>query len=198
MYICVCKCLLQNNIAGVPSSRATFGFPQCCASTCARSSCTRHASCVDSKPKIKIPTSASLPKRRGFGHVCLGLVHVGCIPQCSRPQHTSAFVWVFFCAYARVLLMISAALDVHVTHTQHIHTLTYTHTHIHTHHTIMSFSQDSSFTTSVSKLVRNIRITWTNHLLRVRSTILCSFALFEFVLSCVCAHVCIRIYFCFV
>jgi len=34
-------------------SRATFGFPQYCASTCARSSCTRHANCVDSKPKTK-------------------------------------------------------------------------------------------------------------------------------------------------
>jgi len=33
VYICVCECLLQNNIAGVPSSRATFGFPQYCAST---------------------------------------------------------------------------------------------------------------------------------------------------------------------
>jgi len=51
MYICVCECLLQNNIAGSPSSRATFGFPQYCASTCAPSRCTRHASCVDSKPK---------------------------------------------------------------------------------------------------------------------------------------------------
>ena len=53
MYICVCECLLQNNIAGVPSSRAIFVFPQYCASTCARSGCTRHASCVDSKQKKK-------------------------------------------------------------------------------------------------------------------------------------------------
>jgi len=51
LYICVCECLLQNNIAGVPSSWATSGFPQYCASTCARFGCTRHASCVDSKPK---------------------------------------------------------------------------------------------------------------------------------------------------
>jgi len=51
MYICVGECLLQNNIAGVLSSRATFGFPQYCSSTCARSDCTRHTSCVDSKPK---------------------------------------------------------------------------------------------------------------------------------------------------
>ena len=52
LYICVCECLLPNNIAGVPSSRATSGFPQYCASTCARFGCTRHASCVDSKPKM--------------------------------------------------------------------------------------------------------------------------------------------------
>jgi len=35
----------------VASSRATSGFPRSCASTHARSGCTRHASCVDSKPK---------------------------------------------------------------------------------------------------------------------------------------------------
>jgi len=34
-----------------PSSRATSGFHQYCASTCARFGCTRHASCVASKPK---------------------------------------------------------------------------------------------------------------------------------------------------
>jgi len=44
---------LENNIAGVPPGRAAFGYPQYCASTCARSSCTRHASCVDSKPTKK-------------------------------------------------------------------------------------------------------------------------------------------------
>jgi len=52
VYICACKYLIQNNIAGVPSSRATSGFPQYCASTCVRFGCTRHASCVDTKPKI--------------------------------------------------------------------------------------------------------------------------------------------------
>ena len=51
LYICVCECLLQNNIAGVLSSRATSGFPQYCAPTCARFGYTRHASCVDSRPK---------------------------------------------------------------------------------------------------------------------------------------------------
>jgi len=53
LYIFVYECLFQNNIAGVPSSRATSGSPQYCASTCARFFCTRHASCVDSKPKKK-------------------------------------------------------------------------------------------------------------------------------------------------
>jgi len=54
LYICVCECLvLQNNIAGVPSSRATFGFPQYCASTCVCFACIRNASCVDTKPKKK-------------------------------------------------------------------------------------------------------------------------------------------------
>jgi len=38
-------------LAGVPSSRATFGFPQYCASTFVRFGCTRHASFVDTKPK---------------------------------------------------------------------------------------------------------------------------------------------------
>ena len=45
-YICVYECLLQNHIAGVPSSRVTPGYPQYCASTCACFGCTRHASCV--------------------------------------------------------------------------------------------------------------------------------------------------------
>ena len=39
------------SIAGVPSSRATSGFPQYCASTCVCFGCTQHASCVDPKPK---------------------------------------------------------------------------------------------------------------------------------------------------
>jgi len=52
LYICVCECLLQINIAGVPSSRATFGFPQYCASTCVRFGCTQHDSNVDTKPKF--------------------------------------------------------------------------------------------------------------------------------------------------
>ena len=56
LYICVCEYILKNNIAGVPSSRATSGFPQYCASTCVRFGCTRHASCVDSKPKKKQKT----------------------------------------------------------------------------------------------------------------------------------------------
>jgi len=111
LYICVCKCLLQNNnhkskhkIAEVPSSQAfpvflitappslcvpavlvalavwiqnqenkknsrcayankfkvhcgsafeqgASGLPDYCTSICVRSSCTRRASCVDSKPK---------------------------------------------------------------------------------------------------------------------------------------------------
>jgi len=51
LYVCVCECLLQIYLAGVPSSRATFGFPQYCASICARFGCTRNASCVDTTPK---------------------------------------------------------------------------------------------------------------------------------------------------
>ena len=43
----------------MPSSRATSGFFQYCASTCARFGCTRHAGCVDSKPKTKKKTTAS-------------------------------------------------------------------------------------------------------------------------------------------
>ena len=55
LYVCVCECLFQtwNNIVGVPSSRATFGFPQYCASACVRLGCTRNASCVDTKSKNK-------------------------------------------------------------------------------------------------------------------------------------------------
>jgi len=37
----------------VPSSRATAGFSQYCASTCARFGCTWHTSCVGSEPKKK-------------------------------------------------------------------------------------------------------------------------------------------------
>ena len=51
LHICVRECLLQNNIARVPSSRATSGFPQYCAFTCARVGCTGHDSCEDSKSK---------------------------------------------------------------------------------------------------------------------------------------------------
>ena len=92
------------------------------------------------------------------------------------------------------------------THTQHTHTHTYTHTHthtytrtlIHTHHAIIflftRLFNDS--TKSLPTLGRNIRITRTNQLLWLRSTTLWSFALFSFVLFfCVCAHVCIRVYF---
>ena len=52
--ICVCEFLRQYNIARVPSSRATFGFPQYCAFTYVRFGCTQHASCVDTKPKKEI------------------------------------------------------------------------------------------------------------------------------------------------
>ena len=44
MNICVCECLLKNNIAGVPSSRTTSGFPQYCVFICVRFGCTQHAS----------------------------------------------------------------------------------------------------------------------------------------------------------
>ena len=45
---------------GGPSSWATFGFPPYCAFTCAHSGCTRHASCVDSKPKHKKKINVSI------------------------------------------------------------------------------------------------------------------------------------------
>ena len=71
--------------------------------------------------------------------------------------------------------------------------------YMHTHHVIMNFShRDTSSTKSLSKLGQNIRITRTNQhfWVRVRSTILCPFALFSFVLSCcVCAHICIHVEF---
>ena len=66
LYIFVYECLFQNNIAGVPSSRATSGSPQYCASTCARFFCTRHASCVDSKPKKKMFSYNPKPKTKSF------------------------------------------------------------------------------------------------------------------------------------
>ena len=53
LYVCVCECLLQINLAGVPWSWATFEFPQYCASTCVRVGCTRNTSCVDTTPKKK-------------------------------------------------------------------------------------------------------------------------------------------------
>ena len=69
LYICVREFLLQNNIAGLPSSQAqaTFGFPQYCTSTCVRFGCTWNASCVDTKPKKKklitnFPSGATLPE----------------------------------------------------------------------------------------------------------------------------------------
>jgi len=51
LYIGICECLLQINLAGVSSTRDTFGFPQYCASTCVRFGCTRNASCVDTTLK---------------------------------------------------------------------------------------------------------------------------------------------------
>ena len=59
----MCMRLLFILPAGVPSSRATFGFPQYCACTCARFGCTRHAICVDSKPKKKKKKSSELTIR---------------------------------------------------------------------------------------------------------------------------------------
>jgi len=82
------------------------------------------------------------------------------------------------------------------THTTHAYTHIHTHTHTHTSHYNV-FLHYSSSTKSLSKLGRIIRITQTNQHLRVRSTILCTSALFSFVLSFfVCAHVCIRVEFC--
>ena len=62
MNICVCKCLLQNNIAGLPSSQATSGFPQYCVSTCVRFGCTRHASFALRVAKATRPLSVDKGK----------------------------------------------------------------------------------------------------------------------------------------
>jgi len=54
LYICVCECLLL--VQGpLCHGRSAFepgasGLPYYCPSICVRSSCTRHASCADSKP----------------------------------------------------------------------------------------------------------------------------------------------------
>jgi len=96
--------------------------------------------------------------------------------------------------YVHMLGWMSTALYVHVTHTQHTHIVTYTRVHVRTHHTIMNFPHDSSSTKSLSQLGRSIRITRTNQHFGIKSTILCPFTLFSFVLSfCVCAHVCIHV-----
>ena len=82
LYFCVCECLLQVNLAGVPSSRATFGFPQYCASTCVRFGCTRNASCVDATPKPKTKIY--------FRFLLLGLVS----PRMHASQQTLCTVFI--------------------------------------------------------------------------------------------------------
>ena len=85
--ICVCECLLQNNIAGVPSSRATSGFPQYCVSTCVRFSCTQHASLwiPNQRRKIKFAIYSMVHCGRAFDPGTLGFLITAppsvCIPE---------------------------------------------------------------------------------------------------------------------
>ena len=61
LYICICKCLLQNKNYKTKHENNTncvsafepgaSGLPYYCTFICVRSGCTRRASCVDSKPK---------------------------------------------------------------------------------------------------------------------------------------------------
>ena len=69
LYVCVCKCLPQNNMRMYTSNQysnirgplreycliqtGASGLPYYCTSICARFCCTCLASCVDSKTKIK-------------------------------------------------------------------------------------------------------------------------------------------------
>jgi len=183
-YVCVHMCTCAHAMCLYACAYACV-----CMRACVRVSVRVFLSYLQYVPRNPTSTTASLPKRRGFVHVCLGLEHVSYIPY-NLNIHQRLHEYLFVCMPG----CMSTAPYVHVTHTQHIHTFTYTRAHIHTHHTIMNFSHDLSSTKSLSKLGKNIRITRTSHHLGVRSTILCPFALFKFVLSfCVCAHVCIRV-----
>jgi len=63
LYVCVCECLIQNNNhktkhkcntnCGSTFEPGASGLPYYCTSIFVRFGCTRLASCVDSKPKIK-------------------------------------------------------------------------------------------------------------------------------------------------
>ena len=75
MCICVCECLLQTNIAGVPSSRAMSGFLQYCGSTCLRFGCDRHA-------------GLWFPNQENQNHGCVYLETLSCAAM--RPSSTTS------------------------------------------------------------------------------------------------------------
>ena len=87
-YICVCGCLLQNNIAGVPSSRPTSGFSQYCVCTCVRFGCTRHAS-------LWLPHQKKI-KNCGWVGGSVGLLLACPVHIFGRPtHHYRAEIWVY-------------------------------------------------------------------------------------------------------
>jgi len=87
MNICVCECLLKNNIAGVPSSRTTSGFPQYCVFICVRFGCTQHASLwiPNQRRKTKFAIYSMVHCGRAFDPGTLGFLITAppsvCIPE---------------------------------------------------------------------------------------------------------------------
>ena len=116
--VCVCACVCANSMC----LRACI-YACVCLRACMRVSVCVFPSYLQYVPRNPRSATASLSKRRGFAHVCLGLEYFGNIPWCSRP--TSVFEWVYVCAYARVHVYTAAC-------TCHPHT---THTYTHTQHT---------------------------------------------------------------
>jgi len=99
-----------------------------CLRACVRVSVCVFPSYLQYVPRNPTSAPASLPKRRGVVHVCLGLGHVGYIPLWSRPQHTWAFVWVFcLCVCSGACLQ--RCMYMSRTHSTYIHSPTHVHTY---------------------------------------------------------------------
>jgi len=96
LYVCVCECLIQNNNHKTKhkcntNCRSTFepgasGLPYYCTSIFVRFGCTRLATCVDSKPKIKKIATVQLVRSpsRNTKFLTEHLVHVRGVCTCTR------------------------------------------------------------------------------------------------------------------
>jgi len=76
VHACVCVCVCTCTYAGV------------CVRACVHLSVCVFPSYLQYVSRNQTTTTAALTQCRGFAHACLGLVHLGYIPCCSRPPNT--------------------------------------------------------------------------------------------------------------